>query len=90
MLARLNNLPSATLGALSSIPGRGGRLLFAGALGRFLQSARITDVGRGIFTVLHSTRSCLALERSIEPSAGEDRYCSVPGQREGKHPQGQN
>ena len=49
-------------------------------------SARLIDTRRGTLAVHRSALSCLALEPSVEHSAGEDGFRSVATESQGQHP----
>ena len=98
MLDRIDRFlffPASILGALAGIAGaiyarRGAcRVLPTAvrrALGR-LVGARAIDARSGILAMRHSACSRLALELSIEHSAGQDGYPFVAAEGQGQHPQ---
>jgi hypothetical protein len=93
MLARVDRFlffPASILGALAGIAGaihpcRALPTAVRRALRRLVGS-RAIDPRSGILAMRHSAWSRLALELSIEHSAGEDGYRSVAAEGQGQHP----
>jgi len=78
MLAGLDDLLGAS---------RGGRERFARRCFRGLTlTARVINALDGILAVHHPVLTCLALELSVEHSAGEDGYRPIAAESEREHP----
>src|SRR6478672_3257299 len=97
MLARVNRFlffRASILAALAGIAGaippcRGACRALPTAVRRALRrlvGSRAIDPRSGILAMRHSAWSRLALELSIEHSAGEDGYRSVAAEGQGQHP----